>query len=145
MSSNRWITCAAILGGLGVAFGTFGAHLLPGFLEKADYTSDQAAGAIASFQTGVRYQMFHVPVLMLIGVLLSQGRRRAFQIAALQIAGWAFLLGVLLFSGFLYAYILTHQAWPWMVHVVPVGGTLLIVGWLALAGAFCCSACDEKE
>ncbi len=140
MSSNRWITCAAILGGLGVAFGTFGAHLLPGFLEKADYTPDQAARAIASFQTGVRYQMFHVPVLILIGVLLGQGRRKA-----LQIAGWAFLLGVLLFSGFLYAYILTHQAWPWMVHVVPVGGTLLIVGWLAMASAFCCSACDKKE
>ena len=140
MSSKRWITCAAILGGLGVAFGTFGAHLLPGFLEKADYTPDQAAGAIASSQTGVRYQMFHVPVLILIGVLLSPGRRRA-----LQVAGWAFLLGVLLFSGFLYAWILTLQAWPWMVHVVPVGGTLLIVGWLALAGAFCCGACDEKE
>ncbi len=138
MTSNRWIICGAIVGAIGVAIGAFGAHLLPAFLEKAGYTAERTAEVLATFHTATTYHMFHAPAIVLVGLLLAQGRRRA-----LQLSGWAFLLGVLLFSGMLYAWILTRQEHSWMVRLVPVGGALLIVGWLAIAAAFCCRK-DEK-
>lgn len=138
MTSKRWIICGAIIGAIGVAIGAFGAHLLPTFLEKAGYTADETPAALVTFHTATTYHLFHAPMIVLVGLLLSQGRQRA-----LQLAGWAFLLGILLFSGILYVWILTHQEPPWLVHFVPLGGTLLIVGWLAVAAAFCC--CGDQE
>ena len=49
--------------------------------------------------------------------------------------GWAFLLGVVIFSGLLYVLTFSGPDWKWLGMVVPIGGVSLIVGWLALAAA----------
>lgn len=117
MSAKSWIFCGALLAGLAVAAGALGAHGLESKLSPKD---------LATFEVAVRYQMYHALALVLIGVLLRAGSR-----TSTQIAGCAFLLGIVGFSGGLFAWLFTQQ--KWLMIVVPVGGTTFIVGWVALA------------
>jgi len=112
MSRYGWTFCGAVLGAVGVAAGAFGAHAL------GDHPQ------IATFDVAVRYQMYHALAMLAVGQ--TTGR-------CAQVAGWFFACGVVLFSGMLYLRVL--GAGIWSVHVVPVGGTLLIAGWVALACA----------
>ena len=127
MSPFRWIAIGAILGAIGVAFGAFGAHWLPGILEKLGYINE-VARRTANHETAVRYQMWHALAIVLVGVMLTT-RPNSWLVAS----GWAFLVGVLLFSGMLYALVLTGPNFRWLGAVVPIGGLSLIVGWLLLA------------
>jgi uncharacterized membrane protein YgdD (TMEM256/DUF423 family) len=107
---------AGVLGFLAVAAGAFGAHAL-----RARLGPDM----LATFETGVRYQMYHA--LALGGVGLLTGRFSAPQLVA---AGWLFILGTAIFSGSLYA--LTFTGARWWGAVTPFGGVALLAGWGSL-------------
>jgi len=116
---TTFATVGAVLGGLGVALGAFGAHGLAGILAPAD---------LAVFETGVRYQMYHALALVVLGLAdtrLSHPLARA--------AGWLFVLGVVLFSGSLYGLTLVGPRSLGMV--TPFGGVALLAGWGCLAAA----------
>jgi len=102
---------------LGVVLGAFGAHALRERLSPED---------LAIFETGVRYQMYHA--LALFAVAWAASRWPG---PAVNAAGWMFIVGVLIFSGSLYALVLTGTRW--LGAITPVGGVALILGWALLA------------
>jgi uncharacterized membrane protein YgdD (TMEM256/DUF423 family) len=108
----------ALSGFLAVLLGAFGAHALRSRLD---------AGALAVFETAVRYQMLHALALLFVGWV---GRRRPRR-GPLHLAGWLFLVGTALFSGSLYALALTGVRG--FGAVTPLGGLALLAAWLALA------------
>jgi uncharacterized membrane protein YgdD (TMEM256/DUF423 family) len=118
MSGRIWIIAGAVLGGLSVALGAFGAHGLESYLAA----HDQAA----NFETAVRYQMYHALALALVGLLAERAQSKV-----LAAAGWLFVTGAVLFCGSLYGISLAHIKYVGVV--APVGGALLIAGWIALA------------
>jgi uncharacterized membrane protein YgdD (TMEM256/DUF423 family) len=128
MSPFRWIAVGAILGALGVALGAYGAHGLEKQLTAWGYTGSDLAKRVANHETAVRYQMWHALAIVLVGLALTSRATPWW-----QAAGWAFLAGVLIFSGLLYALVLSGPSWRWLGMVVPIGGVLLIAGWLLLA------------
>lgn len=107
----------AVFAGLAVVLGAFGAHALRGALSPDD---------LATFEIGVRYQMYHA--LALLGVAWASTQWDA---ATVAVAGWAFVVGILVFSGSLYALVLTGQRW--LGAVTPIGGVAFLVGWALLA------------
>jgi uncharacterized membrane protein YgdD (TMEM256/DUF423 family) len=109
-----------LFGLLGVALGAFGAHGLKGRLTPQD---------LMVFETGVRYQMYHALALLFVAVLMSRGPSHG-----QAVAGWAYLVGILVFSGSLYLMVVTGQRW--LGAVTPVGGLAFLVGWGALAWSF---------
>lgn len=110
-----FLSIAAILGATSVAFGAFAAHALREKLTER---------ATEIFETGARYQMYHALALLLVALLLS--RAEAAQ-SSLVAAGYAFIVGVALFSGSLYALSLTGV--KWLAAITPLGGVAFIVGW----------------
>lgn len=119
-----WILSGSILGFLGVAAGSFGAHGLKGLLE--------ANAQSANWETAVRYCLFHALALVLVGILAGLPHAAAAR-GLLNAAGWAFLVGTLVFSGFLAA--LAVSGLKILGAIVPIGGLLLLVGWACLAAA----------
>ena len=125
MSSVRYIFWGALLLALGVALGAFGAHGLKGKL-----TPEQ----IAPYQTAVQYHMYHAFGLILVGLLYRQKSSRR-----LKQAGLSFFLGLLLFSGSLYAITIGYFSkfdLKWLGAITPVGGVAFIVGWVLIALTF---------
>ena len=116
MTARLAATVAAGLGALGVILGAFGAHALRSHLEPRD---------LETFDTAVRYQMYHVFALLAAAWLLS---RNAPYAAA---AAWAFVAGILIFCGSLYVLVATGQRW--LGAVTPIGGLAFIADWLLLA------------
>ncbi len=92
---------------------------------------------LRSYETAVRYQMFHGVALLIVGLMrVPRGWNSA------NAAGLLFAIGVLLFSGGIYAWIFTGQ--KAFVHLVPIGGILWLCGWLSLAWAGClCPKCKD--
>ncbi len=109
MLLKSWLAVAALLGGLGVAAGAFGAHGLRSRLEPRD---------LEIFETAVRYQLIHA---LAVGLAAVVGAPRA---------AWLFTVGTIVFSGSLYVLVLTGPRW--MGAITPIGGLALIGGWLAL-------------
>lgn len=109
---------AALSGFCSVACGAFGAHALDGVLEPR---------MLAAFKTSTQYQMSHTLVLLL--VLLFREVWRDNQ--ALLFACYTFTAGIILFSGSLYLLALTGISW--FGPITPIGGVLLLSGWLLLA------------
>ena len=108
---------AALAGALGVVLGAFGAHALRGNIEPR---------LIETFQTAVQYQLIHALALLLVSLTMGWlGQSLSFEISA-----YAFIAGIVLFSGSLYGLVLTEMRW--LGPVTPLGGLCLIVGWLAL-------------
>jgi uncharacterized membrane protein YgdD (TMEM256/DUF423 family) len=131
MTGATWLRIAAILGFLSVAFGAFGAHGVKNAIkiEESDAFDVRAKKqrSLENFETAARYQMYHSLALLAVGlVALTRGSS-----PALNAAGRLFLVGMLLFSGSLYAWVLTGQRW--LVALTPIGGLTLMIGWLALA------------
>jgi uncharacterized membrane protein YgdD (TMEM256/DUF423 family) len=120
MKASTWIACGASLGGLAVVLGAFGAHGLTEYLAAHEQT--------ANYETAVRYQMYHALALVLVGVIADRH-----PLKSLNVAGWCFLLGVVLFSGALYGIALAGVRQLGMI--APAGGALLIAGWAVLASA----------
>lgn len=127
-TARRWIAIGAVIGAVGVSFGAFGAHGLPGFLQRHGYAGDDLARRLDIFETAIRYQMYHAAALVLTGLALDRRPTAAWRFAA-----WAFLAGVLLFSGLLKVLTVASPSWNWLGAIVPIGGVLMIVGWVALA------------
>lgn len=111
-----WLTLAALNGFIAVAAGAFGAHGLQGRVGER---------ALAAFETGAQYHMYHA--LALIGVAWLASISTQTGITATGIAGWAFLTGIILFSGSLYFYGLTESRA--LVLITPLGGLAFLVGW----------------
>lgn len=122
--TRTWIVAAGVLGALGVALGAFGAHGLEGWLEGAE----DAAKRLAWWRTGVQYHLLHAVALGLPAWLSERCSGKA-----PSVAGVLFSVGVLLFSGTLYA--MTLGAPRVLGAVTPLGGLSLIAGWLAVAAS----------
>lgn len=114
---RTFLLAGAIAGFVGVALGAFGAHAL-----RARLTAEM----LAVFETGVRYQMYHA--LALLVVALGAARFDGWLIRS---AGWLFVLGIVLFSGSLYALVLTGVSR--LGIVTPFGGMAFLAGWVCLA------------
>lgn len=117
MAFHWFLPLGATLAALAVALGAFGAHALKWRL---------APEQLAAFQTAVQYQMIHALGLMLTALAIHRSASRWF-----LWGGWCLALGVLLFSGCIYLWLATGSRF--LVHLVPVGGVSLIVGWIFLA------------
>jgi uncharacterized membrane protein YgdD (TMEM256/DUF423 family) len=115
--SRAFFVAGALSACVAVGLGAFGAHGL-----RARLTPD----LLATFEVGVRYQMYHA--LALLGVAWAAGRWTSGAIAA---AGILFVAGTIVFSGSLYLLALTGQ--KWLGAITPLGGLAFIAGWLALA------------
>jgi uncharacterized membrane protein YgdD (TMEM256/DUF423 family) len=130
--ARRWIAIGGILGAIGVALGAFGAHGLNDFLATRGYTGDDLTRRLEIFDTAIRYQLLHALALVVTGLALQQRDTGAWRLAA-----WAFLFGVILFSGSLKILTFAGSQWNWLGMVAPLGGLAMIAGWIALAvGAF---------
>ncbi|MCR8993669.1 DUF423 domain-containing protein [Brevibacillus laterosporus] len=112
---KRYVTAGAILALLGVALGAFGAHVLEKMLD---------AKSLATFETGVRYQMYHALGLLFIGQLGKQ----VGETAMLKWAGTFLLAGILIFSGSLYLLCVTGV--KMLGAITPIGGVCFLLGWL---------------
>jgi uncharacterized membrane protein YgdD (TMEM256/DUF423 family) len=122
-----FLKTASIFGLISVALGAFAAHSLK------QHISDYALGI---FETGVRYQFYHVFALLVSGILYKD-----FQNKFIRLSGALFITGIILFSGSLY--ILTYikaavvPGYNWVGAITPFGGLFFIVGWFFLfAGVF---------
>lgn len=133
-TATRWIRGGALLAGLAVALGAYAAHGLDLTLLKiyAGQTRTELGETIPAarkfledFKTAAAYQMTHALALILAGLLGPRMRPRA-----AAVARWAFLLGILLFSGSLYLLVLTGITKLGMI--TPLGGAAFLVGWAAL-------------
>ena len=105
----------AILALLAVAFGAFGAHAL-----KEIVTPER----LQTFETGVRYQMYHALALLIMSVLPLKHFRSA----------WFLLIGTIIFSGSLYLLVLLDIGI--FGAITPIGGVLQIIGWIILLFSF---------
>lgn len=101
---------------LSVALGAFGAHALQKFAPEAD---------VKIWQTAASYQMFHALALLFLSLWESQNSQK------LSFVHGCFGIGILLFSGSLYALCLTQI--KLLGAITPLGGTAFLLGWLALA------------
>jgi uncharacterized membrane protein YgdD (TMEM256/DUF423 family) len=112
------IKMAAILGALAVALGAFGAHGL-----KKILTPEQ----LSIFETGVRYQAYHVFALLATAIL-SQYLAGKY----LLWAGRLFVAGIIIFSGSLYLLAILPVQYNWLGAITPLGGICFIAGWICL-------------
>lgn len=115
MFKNLIITC--FLGMLAVILGAFGAHVL-----KETLTPNQ----LLSFETAVRYQMYHVIVLLFVNIYDGFSSKQKNTISYL------FFVGILLFSGSIYIIQLTSISVKSIWFVTPSGGLFLISGWISM-------------
>ncbi len=120
--SRLFLTLGAVGGGVAVALGAFAAHGLKARLDPA---------ALGTFQTGVTYQFFHSLALCLVALWLRQLSKETTLGDPEAIAGIAFAVGILLFSGSLY--VLALGGPRGFGPVTPFGGLAFIVGWLTFA------------
>jgi uncharacterized membrane protein YgdD (TMEM256/DUF423 family) len=114
-----FLIVGALAAAVAVAAGAFGAHGLRGTLPPE---------RLEIFETAARYQMYHALALFLAAWLSSRDAG-----PASLVAGWAFLVGIVLFSGSLYA--LSLSGTRWLGAITPFGGIAFLVGWISLAWA----------
>lgn len=107
----------ALSGAISVLLGAFGAHAL------RDRLTPQL---LDTFETGVRYEIYHALAILFVAFALTRWSSNL-----VGYAGWAFVLGTLLFSGSLYLLALTGTRW--LGAVTPLGGVAFIAGWFMLA------------
>lgn len=122
--TSKTVFTGAILAALAVMLGAFGSHLLKSRIEPEQ---------MDIFKTAVQYHMLHAIALVAIGVYgkMKPSKR-------LENAIFAFYLGIGLFSGSLYIYVLSFISrfdMRWMNAITPLGGVALIIGWIQVAWA----------
>ncbi len=113
------LSAGALLTGLAVGFGAFGAHALEEFLI--------AQGRLDTYQTAVQYQFYHALGMLFTGLLLKQSPQAKW----LKYAAVCLFLGILFFSGSLY--ILCFTGLGILGAITPIGGVLFIFAWLFVA------------
>ncbi len=112
-----FLSSGALLGAFGVMIGAFGAHALKPMLE--------ASGRFDTFETAVRYQFYHALALLAVGLLINHSEDKF-----LKYSGISFLSGVLIFSGSLYT--ICFSGIKSFGIIAPIGGLMMVVGWLCL-------------
>ena len=112
-----WFSAGAVMCGLGVLLGAFGAH---GLRDRV------TPEMLAVFETGVRYHLVHG--LALLAVAWATTRWPNTWITA---SGWLFVAGIVIFSGSLY--LLSITGVRWLGAITPIGGLCFVAGWLILA------------
>lgn len=119
MFKNLIITC--FFGAIAIMLGAFGAHAL-----KETLTFDQ----LQSFETAVRYQMYHVMVLLFLNTY------KGFSIKQKKVISYLFFAGIIFFSGSIYLIQLTSITAKSIWFVTPLGGLFLILGWVLMMVIF---------
>lgn len=122
---RKFVAAGALFGLVAVAAGAFGAHALEARLD---------ARMLAVWETAAKYQFYHALALMACAWLSTQTPSKW-----ARAAGWAFVAGVLIFSGSLY--VMALSGIKWLGAITPLGGLTMIAGW------FCCfmAALQLKE
>jgi uncharacterized membrane protein YgdD (TMEM256/DUF423 family) len=118
MTSKLIIIIGSISGAISVILGAFGAHALKDSLT--------ASGRLETYETAVKYQMYHSLAMILLGILMIH-----FQHRFLNYASYSFLIGVIIFSGSLY--VLCATGITKLGAITPIGGVFLIAAWVLLA------------
>jgi uncharacterized membrane protein YgdD (TMEM256/DUF423 family) len=117
-----YLALGTILAGLAVILGAFGAHGLKQIVP---------AETVASYQTGVQYQMYHAFALLIVGVLAER-----MSSSLLSYAGVFFVAGIILFSGSLYLLAslkaMNKVGVSGIGLITPIGGIMFIIGWVLL-------------
>jgi uncharacterized membrane protein YgdD (TMEM256/DUF423 family) len=113
----NWILVGCLSAALAVMLGAYGAHGIQAKVSQADYEV---------WKTAVLYQAIHALALVLFGIFAELRAREGRTASA--VPGWTFLLGTLCFSGPLYGHPLDAPAWT--LHLAPVGGLALMLGWV---------------
>ncbi|MDJ0590652.1 MAG: DUF423 domain-containing protein [Pleurocapsa sp. MO_226.B13] len=116
-----FLAIAASLGGIAVILGAFASHTLKDRLSER---------ALEIWETGTKYQMYHALALILVALLLNRLSTGSMPLVA---AGYAFIVGIVLFSGSLYA--LSLSGIKILGAIAPLGGVAFITGWVCLAVA----------
>ena len=111
-----FFSAGAVAAFVGVALGAFGAHSL-----KTKLSPDM----LAIFEVGVRYQMYHALGLFAVAWAITRWPE-----ANVNAAGWAFIVGILIFSGTLY--LLSVTGLRWLGAITPIGGLAFLAGWAIL-------------
>jgi len=114
---RMWWIAGALMAGLAVAAGAFGAHAL-----KARLSPD----LLQVFETGVRYQMYHALGLLAVAVACDRWPQSNF-----NLVGWLMVAGIVLFSGSLYALCVTGVRM--LGAITPLGGLCFLAGWAVMA------------
>ncbi len=117
MTQQVIIITGALFGMLSVIFGAFGAHALKKTLSKEQ---------LKSFETGVKYQMYHAIVLLVLGFNFEYSTNAIY---------WCFILGIVLFSFSIYGLVLSDskgKKLKFLGPITPLGGLLFVVGWLLI-------------
>jgi uncharacterized membrane protein YgdD (TMEM256/DUF423 family) len=115
MTNKQMLLTGAILGLLSVVLGAFGAHALEPRLT--------ANGRVDTYELAVRYQFFHALAFLFAGLWTGQST---------WAGAHAWLAGVILFCGSLYALAITNSKAPYIVFATPIGGVMFIIGWISL-------------
>ena len=118
-SDKVFIGFAALFGLLAVVIGALGAHVID---------KNLSAEALQRIETGLKYHFLHIAALLSVGILASLHRN--FNSYTLKLAGLAFIIGIILFSGSLYAYAITDN--EFYSKLTPFGGLSYMLGWLFL-------------
>ena len=114
------LVIGCLYGATGVMLGAFGAHLFKKIISKEK---------LESFETGVRYQLLHGVVLLLVGLMFDFGQMSQ------RLAAWFFIVGVALFSFSIYFLSFSEKLGnnvKVLGPVTPLGGLLIILGWCSL-------------
>jgi uncharacterized membrane protein YgdD (TMEM256/DUF423 family) len=114
-----WVRLGSLFMFLAVGLGAFGAHALRARLSPE---------MLAVYETGARYHFYHG--LALFAVAWVSERRGGGLVAA---SGWAFVFGIVVFSGSLY--LLSTTGIRWLGAITPIGGIAFLAGWLFLLAA----------
>lgn len=117
-----FLLAGSLLMAFSVAIGAFGAHGLKEVLQRTQ--------RLETFETAVKYQFYHSLGILFLGLLLFH-----FQHKLINVAGFLFLVGIIIFSGSLYTLSLTGV--KWLGAITPIGGLAFIIGWvLVFIGIF---------
>ena len=120
------IKVGAIIASISIMMGAFGAHLLKDKLSEK---------ALALYETGVKYQLYHAFALIIVGILFEFNPNKQ-----LKTASTLFLLGILFFSGSLYilSYKVNYnlEGLKWVGPITPLAGLCFIIGWLLIAFSY---------
>ena len=119
---KNFIVIGAVLAGLAVLIGAFGAHALKELMSESN---------IATFETGSRYHFYHSIALLFVGLMSYRWNSKL-----LKYAGICFVIGILFFSGSLYLLALKDgwglESWKWLGPMTPIGGLFFIIGWILI-------------
>ena len=118
--SKFFLISGGISGALAVMIGAFGAHALKPTLIAKD--------TLSAFETGVQYHFYHTLALLAVGILMQR-----MESSWLNYSGYAFLIGIVIFSGSLYTLGITEI--KWLGEITPIGGLSFIAGWVLLVMA----------